>query len=75
MVIALAQRGVNVLLSNSTAPSVTDLYEHNRDADSAGLRTLRVPARRAINSNAEGRGAVAELVVSNIEPLADARIV
>jgi DNA adenine methylase len=74
VVIALAQRGVNVLLSNSTAPSVTELYEHNRDADLAGLRTLRVPARRAINSNAAGRGAVAELVVSNIEPLAAARI-
>ncbi len=43
VVIALAQRGVNVLLSNSTAPSVTELYEHNRDADAAGLRALRVP--------------------------------
>ena len=74
VVIALAQRGVNVLLSNSTAPSVTGLYEHNRDADEAGLRTLRVPARRAINSNAERRGAVAELVVSNIEPRVAERI-
>lgn len=74
VVIALAQRGVNVLLSNSTAASVTALYEDNRDAAEAGLRTLRVPARRAINSNAARRGAVAELVVSNVEPLAAARI-
>jgi len=74
VVIALAERGVNVLLSNSTAPSVTALYEDNRAAATAGLRALRVPARRAINSNPERRGAVAELVVSNIEPLAAARI-
>jgi DNA adenine methylase len=74
VVIALAERGVNVLLSNSTAASVTELYESNSAAANAGLRTLRVPARRAINSNAERRGAVAELVVSNVEPLAAARI-
>lgn len=74
VVIALAERGVNVLLSNSTAPSVTELYENNSAAANAGLRTLRVPARRAINSNAGRRGAVAELVVSNVEPLAAARI-
>jgi DNA adenine methylase len=74
VVIALAERGVNVLLSNSTAPSVTALYEHNSAAGNAGLRALRVPARRAINSNAERRGAVAELVVSNVEPRAAARI-
>jgi DNA adenine methylase len=74
VVIALAERGVNVLLSNSTAPSVTGLYENNAAAATAGLRALRVPARRAINSNAERRGAVEELVVSNVEPLAAARI-
>jgi DNA adenine methylase len=74
VVIALAQRGVNVLLSNSTAPSVTALYEDNPHAAEAGLRTLRVPARRSINSNPDGRGAIAELVVSNVEPLEAARI-
>ena len=74
VVIALARRGVNVLLSNSTAASVTGLYENNGDAATAGLRALRVPARRAINSNAERRGAVEELLVSNIEPLPAARI-
>lgn len=74
VVIALAARGVHVLLSNSTAPSVSALYEDNGAAAGAGLRALRVPARRAINSNAARRGAVAELVVSNIEPLAAAGI-
>ena len=50
-VIALARRGVNVLLSNSTAPSVTALYEGNAATRRrAGLRTWRVPARRAVNS-------------------------
>jgi DNA adenine methylase len=68
VVIALAGRGVHVLLSNSTAPSVSALYENNSAAASAGLRAVRVPARRAINSNAARRGAVAELVVSNVEP-------
>ena len=74
IVIALARRGVQVLLSNSTAASVAALYEGNRDAAAAGLRAVRVPARRAINSNAGRRGAVAELVVSNIEPREAARI-
>jgi DNA adenine methylase len=74
VVIALASRGVNVLLSNSTAPSMIELYEQNSDAAHAGLRAFRVPARRSINSNAERRGEVSELVVSNVAPLAAARI-
>jgi DNA adenine methylase len=73
MAIALASRGVNVLLSNSTAPAVTRLYENNERAIEAGLRTWRVPARRSVNSNAERRGAIEELVVSNITPRAAAR--
>ena len=67
-VIALADRGVNVLLSNSTAPAVTRLYEGNTAAEAVGLRSIRVPARRAVNSNGAGRGVVEELVVSNIAP-------
>ena len=68
VLIELARRGVQVLLSNSTAPSVADLYEGNADAGGAGLRAWRFPARRAVNSKAAGRGTVAELVVSNIPP-------
>jgi uncharacterized membrane-anchored protein len=32
----------------------------------AGLRCLRVPARRAINSRASGRGVIEELLVTNL---------
>lgn len=68
--IALAARGVHVLLSNSTAPAVSVLYEHNERARAAGLYAWRVPARRAVNSNAQRRGAIEELIVSNVVPRA-----
>ena len=68
VLIELAERGVHVLLSNSTAPSVIKLYERNAQARAAGLRSHRVPARRAVNSRGDRRGAVEELVVSNIRP-------
>ena len=64
--VALAGRGVTVLLSNSTAPTIVKLFEKSRDARAAGLRASRVPARRAINTRADRRGAVDELVVSNL---------
>ena len=66
--ITLARRDVQVLLSNSVAPSISRLYEGNADAAAAGLHTWRFPARRAINSRPDRRGAVEELVVSNIQP-------
>ena len=66
--ITLARRDVRVLLSNSVAPSISLLYEGNADAVAAGLHSWRFPARRAINSRPDRRGAVEELVVSNIQP-------
>ena len=51
-VIELAGRGCHVIVSNSTAPIISELYETNRTARRAGLRAHRVPARRAINSKA-----------------------
>ena len=66
MVLDLAGRGCHILLSNSTAKSITDLYDENSDAQGAGLRALKVPARRAINSNAARRGPVDEYVITNI---------
>lgn len=68
LLIDLARRGVSVLLSNSVAPEITRLYEENNAVADAGLRSYRFPARRAINSRGDRRGAVEELVVSNIPP-------
>jgi DNA adenine methylase len=68
IVVALAARGCFVLLSNSTADEIAALYESNADAGAAGLRAIRVPARRAINSNAARRGAVEEFLITNHAP-------
>ena len=66
LVVALARRGCQVLLSNSTAAEIGALYDTNREARASGLRALRVPARRAINSNAARRGPVEEFLITNI---------
>ena len=66
VVIELARRGCQVLLSNSTTGEISDLYERDDTAKKAGLRCYRVPARRAINSNAARRGPVAEFLITNI---------
>ncbi len=54
---ALDARGCRVMLSNSDHPLVHALY--------AGFSIERVQARRRINSRAERRGAISELVVRN----------
>jgi DNA adenine methylase len=64
-VVELARRGCQVVLSNSTAPEITELYSDKQVAD-AGLRCYRVPARRAINSNGQRRGVVEEYVITNV---------
>ena len=51
----LAKRGVHVLLSNSSAPWVRELY---RD-----FEIVEVRARRAVNCRPGGRGEVAELLI------------
>jgi DNA adenine methylase len=66
--IALAQRGVHVLLSNSMAADVVELYHDNADAATAGLQSHSFPARRSVNSRPDRRGLVNELVVSNVRP-------
>ena len=48
-------------------PRLVAYRETNRAAQEAGLRALRVPARRAINSNAARRGAVEEFLITNVE--------
>jgi len=69
LAVQLAGRGVHVLLSNSSAASIERLYK-GRSATSAGLTLRRVPARRAINTRADRRGVVDEVVVSNLRPSA-----
>lgn len=51
----LRDRGVHVLLSNSSAPLVHELY--------CDFRRIEVSARRAVNSQAGGRGPVPELLL------------
>jgi len=65
-VVELAARGCFDVLSNSSAPDIADLYERDPEAARAGLRCHRVPARRAINSNARSRGAVTEYLITNV---------
>ena len=66
VVLALAKRGCQVLLSNSTAPEIATLYDGRKDVKAAGLRCYRIPARRAINSNRTRRGTVEEYVITNV---------
>jgi DNA adenine methylase len=66
MMIALAKRGCCVVLSNSTAPDIVELYDGNGEIASAGLQCFTVPARRAINSNAARRGTVNEYIITNV---------
>jgi DNA adenine methylase len=68
VVVDLACRGCFVILSNSTAPIISELYEKDPAARRPGLRAHRVPARRAINSNASRRGTVEEYIISNVVP-------
>jgi DNA adenine methylase len=66
IILTLARRGCYVVSSNSTAPEIVRLYEENKDVKAAGLKCYRIPARRAINSNAARRGAVEEYVITNV---------
>jgi DNA adenine methylase len=53
----LDRRGCYVMLSNSSAPVVYNLYE--------GYKITKIKARRSINSKADGRGPVTELLITN----------
>ncbi len=56
---AMSERGAVVVLSNSTHPSIEDLY--------AGFEVRRVKMARAINATAEGRGPIDELLITNFQ--------
>jgi DNA adenine methylase len=69
-VVELAARGGLVLLSNSSAPEIRQLYAANAAARRAGLRARFVHARRAINSRGTGRAGVREYLITNVQPRA-----
>ncbi len=56
LALTLKARGVHVLLSNSSAPLILDLYAH-------GFEVERIAANRSINSVGGGRGAVDEVLI------------
>lgn len=57
LVLSLTRRGVHVMVSNSDTPFIRQLY---RDLD-----IEQVAALRAINSRADARGTVNELIITN----------
>lgn len=58
----LSERGCFVMLSNSDAPFINQIYsELKKDR----IRISKVEAGRAINSNGNGRGKVKEVLVTN----------
>lgn len=57
--LALLERGIPCLLSNADTPFIRNLYAGTR------FRVVTVNARRAINSNENGRGRVTEVLITN----------
>ena len=57
----LTELGCDVMLSNSSAPLVYELYDNGR------YHLHEISARRNINSKANGRGPVKELLILNYE--------
>jgi DNA adenine methylase len=70
-IVRLAGRGATVLVSNSSASEIFNLYSSD-EARAAGLRMIQIPARRAINSRGTGRGAIHEYIVTNLTPTSSA---
>jgi DNA adenine methylase len=66
VVVALVRRGCHVVVSNSTATEIEQLYDRNSEARAAGLQAHRATARRSVNSNAQRRGPVMEYVITNV---------
>ncbi len=60
----LTDRGVAAMLSNSPAEWLQGVYEGER----RGYHLAWTPARRAINSRGDRRGAINELIVTNYAP-------
>jgi DNA adenine methylase len=65
-VVAASRRGAFVVVSNSSAPAIEQEYRKPA-VTSAKLTMTYVTARRAINSRASSRGAVDEVILSNVQ--------
>jgi len=63
--VELASRGCHVMVSNSSAPEIAELYQHPR-VTRAGLRLHQLPARRSINSRGSARGPIVEFLLTNL---------
>ena len=61
VIIKLTNLGVKCLLSNSDTDYIRDLYNHDF------FEIIKVQAKRTINSDAAGRGAVSEVLIKNWE--------
>lgn len=59
----LTDKGVKVMLSNSSVPYIHDIYSKYKDT------TIVVPAKRSINSKSSGRGKVDEVLIMNYDYL------
>jgi site-specific DNA-adenine methylase len=57
LALRLKNRGVHVLISNSSAPLIRDLYQ------APDFEIREVQARRNVNANGAGRGAIVELII------------
>lgn len=58
LALELSERGVNVMLSNADVPLIKDLYSDNR------FKVHHVTANRFVNSKADGRGKVGEVIIT-----------
>ena len=58
--VSLHKRGCFVMLSNSNAPFINEIY-----SDIKGVKINKVKAGRAINSKGSGRGKVTEVLITN----------
>jgi DNA adenine methylase len=59
--IAMTERGAKCLLSNADTEFIRDLYNY------PGLELISLEAKRPINANSAGRGAVREILIRNPE--------
>ena len=64
-VLQLAVRGAHVLLSHSTAPAVSNLYDAAAVRD-VGLAVRTVEARRSVNARPARRAGASEYLITNV---------